>query len=164
MSLGESVRTWTKVHSRAVDSNASTTHDSVDNVRRPPLSTFRPLTFGQRSTKVDSDAVDAVTTLSTPFADSVDDHAWGPLSGFVPADGARTGLQQPHEPHAVDAVTALTRVRTLSTSPIEVVQGTFYYLSEPNSQVGRLVRTTAGTCGHPRRQRRQRLVTTFVHV
>lgn len=147
---GEPSYTWTEVPIRGVDTNPSTARDNVDSTGCPPLPTFRLNELEQSSPKVDTDTVDAVTALSTPFVDRVNGHGWGPLSGFTPPRTARNGHREHHKRHAVDAVTALTYARTLATGSIDIVRETYYYLCEPNGQVTRMVRSVVCGRGPPR--------------
>lgn len=101
----EPIPTRTKVDSGAVNTAALTTRDNVDSTGRPPLSTFHPVKLGHRSPKVDSDAVDTVTALSTATVDSISARYWVPLSGFAPDLCNAKRPQLPRWHRVVDVVT-----------------------------------------------------------
>lgn len=150
MTMENSTRMISKVDNGAVSTAPLTTRDSVDSVSCPPLVTFRVDETGQRSPKVDSDAVDAVSAVSTAPADSVSDSHWGPLSAFAPPIGALRTPAEGGRGDAVDAVNAPACMQTLAPAPKDIVRKNPYYLCEPKPQVAQVVRNPIPVRGPPR--------------
>lgn len=149
MTVKNSARMISKVDNGAVSTAQLTARDSVDSVGCPPLGTFQVDKNGQRSSNVDSDAVNAVSALSTSPADSVGGLRWGPLSAFAPPIGAPRPPVEGHRGDAVDAVNAPACMQTLAPPPIDMVRKNPYYLCEPKPQVGQVARSAIPVRGPP---------------